>query len=352
MKKNETLNNFIKTMLFDRPDWIPCTVSMLPATWLKYGAALEEVVLAHPRLFPHYKPGGYKNMKLSRSYQKGRWTDAWGVVWDNLVEGMAAIPVEELAPLRDWASFDSYKPPDPMKVDDEGNPVDWAARAKFIANTKNAGGLPTGGLIHGFMFMRLFYLRGFTNFMMDVGSHDPRLDKLIGMVRDYNVAIVTKYLEAGIEMLSGGDDLGMQTALPISPADWRRYLTPCYEAIFGPCRNRGVFVYLHSDGHILEIIPELIKCGVTVINPQIRANGLEGLQRYAKGKVCICLDLDRQLFPFATPAQIKAHIREAHNALYIPDGGLMLNAECAPDVPLENIKAICEALEEVGGGPR
>ena len=32
-------------------------------------------------------------------------------------------------------------------------------------------------------------------------------------------------------------------------------------------------------------------------------------------------------------------------------GGLMLDAECGPDVPLENIETICQVLEEVGGGP-
>ncbi len=352
MNKSPNIANLLKAMRFERPDWIPASVSILPAAWFKYGEAIEPILAAHPKLFPHYKKGQFKNIRLGRSYRTGRWRDAWGVLWDNCVEGMAAIPVEEEAPLRDWAAMEGYVPPDPLKVDDEGTPVDWEARAKSIAVSKERGGLPSGGFIHGFMYMRLFYLRGFTNFMMDIGARDPRLDRLIAMVRDFNVNIVRKYLDLGIEIMNGGDDLGMQTALPMSPADWRRYLKPAFETIFGPCRDRGVYVYLHSDGHMLEVIPDLIECGVTVINPQVRANGLEGLARVAKGKVCICLDLDRQLFPFATPSEIRRHVREAREALYLPEGGLMLTAECAPDVPLENVAAICEALEEVGGGPR
>jgi hypothetical protein len=339
-------------MRFERPAWIPATVSILPATWFKHGEALEAVVLRHPKLFPTYRPGGFKKIGLDRSYKKGRWTDAWGVVWDNLVEGMAAIPVESEAPLRDWATLDRYHPPDPLRVDDHGNPVDWERRAQGVVRAKQNGGLAAGGMIHGFMYMRLFYLRGFENFMMDVATRDPRLGRLIEMVLKHNVALVDKYLEIGVEILHAGDDLGMQTSLPISPADWRRYLKPCFAAIFGPCRDRGVYGYLHTDGHILEIIPDLAECGVNVINPQIRANGLEGLVRVAKGKVCINLDLDRQLFPFATPEEVRAHVREAKQALHLPEGGLMLTAECAPDVPLKNIEAICQAIEEVGGGPR
>ena len=352
MDKDAILENRLKAMRFERPDWIPGSVSCLPATWSRYGDALDDVLAEHPKLFPDHKRGAYKDQKLDRHYQAGRWTDSWGVVWDNIEEGMASMPVESEAPLRDWAAFDSYEPPDPLSVDDQGNSVDWEQRMQSRVQAKENGQFVTGGLIHGFMFMRLYYLRGFNNLMMDIATQDPRLDKLVEMVLSHNTTLVDKWLECGIDMLSGGDDMGMQDTLPISPVDWRRYLGPCFESILGRCRDRGVLVYLHSDGHIIEIIPDLVKSGVRVINPQIRANTLEGLVRYAKGDVCICLDLDRQLFPFATPDEIKTHIREARDALYSPDGGLMLHAECAPDVPLENIRAICEALVEVGCGPR
>jgi len=132
----------------------------------------------------------------------------------------------------------------------------------------------------------------------------------------------------------------------MSPEHFRKYLKPCYAQIFGMCRDAGIHVYFHSDGHILEVIDDLIECGVTVINPQIRANTLDGLVEVCKGKVCVNLDLDRQLFPFCTPKDIDEHIREAVVKLGSKQGGLMLVAECEPDVPLENIEAICQALEK------
>jgi hypothetical protein len=63
--------------------------------------------------------------------------------------------------------------------------------------------------------------------------------------------------------------------------------------------------------------------------------------------VAINLDLDRQLFPFATPSQIENHIGEVYEGLYLEEGGLMLLAECGPDVPLENIDAICRTFESL-----
>ncbi|MDP7130453.1 MAG: hypothetical protein QF437_08190, partial [Planctomycetota bacterium] len=54
----------------------------------------------------------------------------------------------------------------------------------------------------------------------------------------------------------------------------------------------------------------------------------------------------RQMFPFCTPDDIDEHVHEAVAGLGSPEGGLMLLAECAPDVPLEIIEAICQAFEK------
>ena len=50
------------------------------------------------------------------------------------------------------------------------------------------------------------------------------------------------------------------------------------------------------------------------------------------------------MFPFCTPDDIDAHIREAVETLGSPEGGLWLKAEISPDIPIENIEAILAAL--------
>ncbi|TFH18265.1 MAG: hypothetical protein E4H02_00435 [Lentisphaerales bacterium] len=61
--------------------------------------------------------------------------------------------------------------------------------------------------------------------------------------------------------------------------------------------------------------------------------------------MCVDLDLDRQKFPFWKPQDIETHVRDAVRILGSPEGGLWLKAEVAEDVPLENVEAICSALE-------
>ncbi len=343
--KNEQTENYLRTVQFERPERMPCNVSLMPATWQRYREDLEEIVLEHPRLFPGYQKGSRDFDHLGdATYSERQFVDEWGCTWENLAPGLVGQPVTH--PLEDWDALDSYEMPDLMAADDFGNRRDWDAIARGLDRAEEAGSLRRGGgLNHGFMWMRLYYLRGFENLMIDIATGDARLDKLIAMVLENNQRVIDKYLSLGVEFMSFGDDLGHQTHLPISPEHWRKYLGPCYAQMYGACRDAGAHVYMHSDGHMIPVISDLIEAGVTVVNPQIRANGLDNLVRECKGKVCVNLDLDRQLFPFATPEEIDAHIREAIEALGSEEGGLMLSAECEPDVPLENIRAICEAFE-------
>lgn len=349
--RNKHTINLLKTIYFDYPEWTHCRVGLLPATWIKYREDLEALVLAHPRIFPNHEKGSRDFDRLDNPlYALGQHIDCWGVVWENIKEGLDSFP--SCHPLEDWADLDDYLPPDPLR-DGAFGPRDWGQVQRSLEDAKRRGDLATGGgLLHGFMYMRLFYLRGFENLMLDLATDEPRLWKLVQMVEAYNTVVIRKYVSLGAEYMSFGDDLGLQKSLPMSPAMWRKFIKPSYERMFRSCREADVPIYLHSDGHVLEIIPDLIEVGVRVLNPQFRANGLAGLKEAARGEVTLDLDLDRQLFPFATPTQIEDHISEVYEALYAPEGGLMLFAECGPDVPLENIDAICAALEKTCNPPQ
>lgn len=78
--------------------------------------------------------------------------------------------------------------------------------------------------------------------------------------------------------------------------------------MFRPCHNEGCVTYFPSDGHVLELMDDF-DLGVKVINPQFKANGIEGLVQKCKGRICVVLDRDEQLFPFATPKEIKNHVK-------------------------------------------
>ena len=133
----------------------------------------------------------------------------------------------------------------------------------------------------------------------------------------------------------------------ISPAKFRRYIKPMFKTIFQTVRDAGALVALSSDGCLLEIVDDLVECGVNTHDPQFRANTLDGIERVYKGKMCIHLDLDRQMFAFCTPQDIWDQVREGVRRLNSPEGGLMLMGQVYDDnTPLENIEALIAAMEE------
>jgi len=317
-------SDYIKTVTFNTPEYMPVIMGFYPEVWDNYGAELEEHVLLHPNLFPDYKKGDYLlPVQTTWQFEAGKHFDHWGCEWDNIVPGHDAICIGH--PIKDLNDVHRF----PMPSED----MDY--------------------LEHGLMFLRLTYLRGYEECMIDFFEERPEFFALIDKVLEYNMRIVHKVLAAADpddpEFLFM-DDLGMQTGLPTGPEKWRKILKPCFAKLMKPVKDQGKFIKFHADGCIYEIIPDLKDCGVDLINPQFRANGLDNLKAACCGtgrnKIAVLLDLDRQLYPFATPSELEDHVMLAVETLGSREGGLMLYAEIMNGIPLENIVALMHALEK------
>lgn len=311
----------LRALRFERPELIPVSVGILPTAWMKYREELDELVRRFPEVCAGHLQDDRDYEATPATYVAGNHVDAWGCVWQNVHTGQESIVT--------------------------GHPVPTRAAVRDLQAPRQDAGLP-----HGFMYLRLQDLRGFEELMLDFAEEPPELQLLIDTVLEYNlrqVALRLAQVEDPGQVLYFGDDLGMQDSLPMSPPVWRQYLKPCFARIYGPVKEAGHYVYMHTDGHIVEIIADLRECGVDVVNPQIGANGLDALERECRGRVCVDLDLDRQMFPFWQPDDIDVHVREAVQRLGSKAGGLWLKAEVAADVPLANIEAILIALEQYRG---
>ncbi len=334
--------NYLRAIEFRNPQWIPVEVYILPVAWMKHRQDLEKIVLRHPKIFGSYEKGSKNFDECPLSYRKGYHRDNWGCLWYNVKQGTLGRVVEP--PLSDWRFLDTYEPPDPSKKDDFGE-RDWDEVKRNTEEQKKKGLLTQGS--GGELFTRLYFLRGFENLMMDIATDDPHLLDLIEMLTDYEMRLVNKWLEIGIDIINFHTNIAMQNSLMISPAKFRKYIKPMFKKIFMTCRKAKTHVFLSSDGCLLEIIDDLVECGVSVHDPQFRANTLEGIFRAYKGKLCAKVDLDQQeILPFGSPREIDKHIREIVERLNSPQGGLMINVEIQPTYPLKNIEAIFEALEK------
>lgn len=313
--------DLIQAIRLEHPDTIPVSVSILPAAWLKYGEELQRLVDQYPQFF------GGMQVDLSKvkdnlvpQYRKGSTVDEWGCVWESAVDGMQAIVTKH-----------------PLQTEED------IFNLQIPANRN-------GSLPHGFMYLRLMDLYGFENTMCLFADEDEALCTLIDKVLEYNLYQIAAILPHMGPLVSFGDDLGMQRGLAIGAEKWRKYLGPCYRKMYGMIKSYkpSQLIYMHTDGCIYEIMPDLVQCGVDMINPQYRANGIDNLVRVCRKEqiIPINLDLDRQLFPFATRSELFDHVGECVESLYLPEGALGLNIEFNYEIPLENMAAVLDAAEK------
>lgn len=266
--------------------------------------------------------------------------DDWGCLWYNAQDGILGQVIEH--PLESWADMKALVVPDPAAQ------ADWPA-LKEAVRIERERGLPAvafpESFAHGGLFDRLQFLRGLENLLVDFVLEPAQLQELIDRVLAYNMKYIDLWLENEIDVIWFHGDIGTQGGPLISPPMFRRYLKPAYTEMFRKCREAGVHVWYSSDGNILELIDDLVECGVSIHDPQVSANGIEGIARVYRGKLCAMVDIDEQMLPFCSPKEIHRQIGKAVEKIGTSAGGLMFFASPSNDVPLENIEAICDAWE-------
>ncbi len=339
--------NFIKTVLFQDPQWIPAEVHINLATWDAYGKDLERVALKYPEFFPYVTEGfmDYDNIQFPPAYRVNEeYVDAWGCTWVSPMNGIEGVVTKH--PLDDLAKLKDYKFPDPETTGDRWV-FDWPEIRRQIAKDRADGKLTAGGLMHGFLFLRMQYLCGFENAMIDLLNEEPELLSLMDRLQEYNMHIVRRYAEANVDLIEFPEDLGTQTGLIISPDLFRRHILPRYAQMYGYCRDRGIIVSSHSDGYIMEIAEDLIGAGLQIINPQDLCNGIDDIAKNLKGRACIKVDIDRQsVIPYGSRKDIFDLIEEEVRKLGSVNGGLTFIAGIYPPTPPENVDALCAALKK------
>ncbi len=335
MKSRERV---VRAINFTCPDRPPVSHAILPSAQYHYGDTLKEIIdSVHEDFGWHLLPDLPKD-KLPPLYKKGTNVDDFGTVWKVTVEGRCGIPVE-FPIAEDWSNYKDYKWP---AVFSAGVP-NYRLYSGHMTGDSNDY-YARGGWIT--FFEQMQQLHGFEPVLMDIITGRPEIYKLRDDLLKFNLGWLDSWLELDYQGLHFADDWGTQTNLMIPPDKWRSFFKPVYAEMFTKVKSAGLDVWFHSDGNIIDIMPDLIEIGVDVLNCQASVIDREKLKDFA-GKVCFRTDIDRQnILPYVSPAEVKEYILNLFHDLGTPDGGIVACGEISEDMPLENIRAMYEAFME------
>jgi uroporphyrinogen decarboxylase len=206
------------------------------------------------------------------------------------------------------------------------------------------------------LFHQYHYLRGFEQWMIDIKLNRDVHQAIADHIHDVNTTLLMRLLEAVgpyTDLVITYDDFGTSTASYMSPQDFRTLIKPYYRDLIR--RIKGQFphlkFYLHSHGQIMALVPDLIECGVDVLNPILPLDNMDPMQLKHEFGDDLCfhggIDVEHVL-PFGSLAEVRDHVRRVIDIL-APGGGFWFKAQAiSPVIPPENVIGAYEFALEYG----
>lgn len=321
----------VDTLEFRSPERIPRQLWVLPwadRTWPAELAAIrkkypDDIVQSPGFLTEPLKTQGDE-------YAPGLYVDEWGCRFENRQAGIIGEVKEPR--IAAWSDLDGLRLPkerlsvDVRKVDD------------FCA--------ASGAFVHARTIVRPFellqFLRGPENLYVDLAERPDGLFRLIEKVHRFYLEELELWASTEVDALFFADDWGSQNSLLISPVLWREVFKPLYRDYAEIAHRHGKYIFMHSDGHIAAIFPDIVEIGVDAINSQLFCMDVEELGRRFAGKITFWGEVDRQhLLPYGSPADVARAVRAAKEALF-RNGGVIAQCEFGIGARPENVAAVFE----------
>lgn len=323
-----------KTLEFDRPDRAPRDLWMLPIVWREHPKEQVQAFLDRwPTDFAWAPGANYqaaKRLTTGDPFAAGQFTDEWGCTFTSIHPGV--IGEVKNPPLADWSQLPTLRTPTELLSID-------APAANAFCRTSDRFVLATACPRP---FERLQFLRGSENLYLDLADPTPEFSQLLQTLHQYYLRELEAWAATDVDALRFMDDWGSQRALLIAPALWRQIFKPLYAEYCAIAHAAGKKIFMHSDGYIADIYPDLIEIGVDALNSQLFCMDIPSLAQH-RGYITFWGEMCRQHFlPHATVQETRAAAQHALQHLWSPHGGFIAQFELGPAAKLENAHATFE----------
>ncbi len=321
-----------QTLAFAHPARVPRQLWYLPWAEQNHPAQLAAI----RRDFPDdivSAPGATPAplMTVGEQYEVGEFVDPWGCKFINIQRGVIGEVKEPLIEGDDWEDRAALRLPEELLA------LDVTRVNTFCRDSDKFVLAPVGPN----PFERMQYIRTSERLYLDLGSRSKGMFAVLEQVHDFNCRQLTAWAETEVDGLIFADDWGSQRGLLISPKMWVEVFKPLYRDYIAIAHRRGKKAFMHSDGHILAILPHLIDLGLDAVNAQLFCMGVDNLQPF-RGQITFWGELDRQrLLPHGSLQEIEDAVRSVKANLWA-GGGCIAQCEFGAGARPENVYRMFE----------
>lgn len=258
-------------------------------------------------------------------------TDEWGCVWEHPPAGSGIVNMGQPKghPLASLDLMDELAWPDP-NVDSRYDHIE-----AFLAQAGDKYVLSGIGFT---FFERMHFLLGMPQLFTAMYEQSARVHELAERVVAFPIGVarqLRKRFRGRIHGFTMTDDWGTQQACFLSLPMWREFFKERYKRLFDAIHEAGMHAWMHSCGHVNEVIGEWIDCGLDVVNLQQPRNlGIEEIGRRYRGRICFESLCDIQAtLPRGNPQEIQEEAARLLAHWATPAGGFILS-DYGDDAPI------------------
>jgi len=195
--------------------------------------------------------------------------------------------------------------------------------------------------------------RGYTQLLMDLAMDPDWVVEMATAQSDLVIACLQHSIDAGMkpDALFLIDDLACTRGLLFSPDSWRQIFKPVYAQYGDFLHAHGMGFWLHCCGNCTALIPDLIQCGLDVLQPLQAQAGMviTQLKRDFGRDLTLWGNID--VTKLSGPeAECEAEVRDKILAAKT-GGGYMYHSDHSipPEVTFDRYQRIMELVDRYGG---
>jgi uroporphyrinogen decarboxylase len=202
-------------------------------------------------------------------------------------------------------------------------------------------------------YLRTTYVRGETQFLMDIAS-DPGLARaLADKMADHLLSVGREEIDRWDLAQTGiwiYDDMAYNDGPMFSPEAFERIFLPGYHRMIRGFKDAGArWVGLHSDGNILPILDLLVDAGIGALNPMERRAHMDVAElRRRYPRLVLTGGMDNTGTLVEGPVErIQAEARQIIDLGR--EGGVVIGSHSiSPEIPLDHFVAYHEVCRSYG----
>jgi uroporphyrinogen decarboxylase len=182
---------------------------------------------------------------------------------------------------------------------------------------------------------------GIENCWANLGLEPELMMNWFDRYADWLCGLVDSCAGAGVDLITLSDDWGSNKNMLFSPRMWRKMIRPYAERVVKHARSQGLWVNLHSDGYIMNVMDDIVEMGYTMLHPVQESAGMDPhiiKQQYGDKLVIYgSLDIVDGLYKYDGD-ELDRYITDRF-AIYAPGGGFVYCTGhfVQPDIPPQRL---------------